>query len=566
MLNYLDIGGDKSAKELDSFESDPSGTDSSSELSLSSSSSESESESEYESFRKAKHRRMDDNLEVDEKADIVALLSSSIRDFLVDKNGDRVKISSLPLSGKYIMICRFDLPLESFTIQGNIYWALKHASSKWSNFQLVVVAKMSPGSEHDSELFYSFLSSLPSCLAVPLDDSDFEFSSDSLILDPSGVVLQQSSCRFLIRHGIKSLPFTENWILTLDNYLFNKSRARPLPLEDLLSLKLSDGLSNIAATDTISVSKLTDKLVGLYLYLNGQLLDTVNRVYQESRSKNRELEIVLVYVSLSDDPQHYMDSVDAVLKGRGISSWWKSPLNDSTFRKLWLICDESERDELIIVGPQGRFVELKGADAITLETVHDLYPYSAEALAHQETTRLIKLSLESLLFPSINYYLVTQQGHHVHLRDLQGKKVLLFIANFDPEESEFKVIIKGMNEWCAEYKQHYMNSSSNTVLVFAPVFSGDLKFTKEESDPRMSFLWDSTMQWLICPPDPHRQLQIYNHVIPKGVVGHDLSYIVFGEDGGIVSADRPKLSNFFLPGQLYHDILLYYIDLFNDGI
>ncbi|KAL5715502.1 protein-disulfide reductase [Ranunculus cassubicifolius] len=511
---------------------------------------------------------------VGSKVNLVTFLSSRERDYLVDGKGKQVKVSTL--EGNYVMIYCFPIPLP-LSPRKQIYCALKSAISIWQKkeikFKLVVVAKMSPG--FGSNDLNVFLSDIPSCLAIPISDSvscdrlwSGIFEYGGLIIDSNQTVLSFGCCSFLKYFGDESYPFTRDHIRSLRVKLEESLEERPVRLESLLGLQLSDRLYN-ADGNVITVSQLKTKLVGLYLFVTGSNphLRTISRVFSESHPA---LEIVVVHVSLGKDHQAcVLRSVLAFIEMK-ISSWWISPYHqDTASRKLWWLCDGYETDSFIIVGPNGKYLERKGINACSALP----YPYAREHLAFQETEILKKLSRDTFLakcFP-------VNPDNHIQLTDLQKKNVILFIGNCD--DRHFKTTLELMEIWCRGNKG--CHEKSNISFVFVPLHASSKKLNF--SDPKMSWILDHPMSWLTCNPDSIIQQTIYQQKILYRLALRDvLSFIAFGEEGRIVSIAHPVLSSYYeanvfndfpllkrgadgnLPDQLYEDVLDAFRDMVDD--
>ncbi|KAL6561289.1 hypothetical protein OROMI_016890 [Orobanche minor] len=104
----------------------------------------------------------------------------------------------------------------------------------------------------------------------------------------------------------------------------------PFKLQGLLQCNCSDTLHKIGLKEKVSISELTEKLVGLYLCHRGNLISTLHKVYQQCKTQQLQFEVVLVYLPLKDcvDPLVYQLNVDTMLKKKQIS-WWCLPFNNS---------------------------------------------------------------------------------------------------------------------------------------------------------------------------------------------------------------------------------------------
>ncbi|KAL5715723.1 protein-disulfide reductase [Ranunculus cassubicifolius] len=509
-----------------------------------------------------------DNFVVGSKVDLVTLLSSRERDYLVDGKGKKVKVSTL--KGNYVMIYCFPIPLPHSS-RKHIYFALKSALSVWQKdkeikFKLVVVAKMSPGSGWDA--FNNFLSDLPSCLAIPISDS---VSCDRLCasIEPYGLILDKyqrvlcfDGCIFLNYFVHESYPFTEDHIKSLWDKLVESIEKLPVHLENLLGLDLNDRLQN-AEGNTITVSQLKTKLVGLYMFVNGSFANRINQIFQNCITLHPALEIVVVHVPLGKDHQACVERSAAALKKMGISSWWISPFQDTdtASRKLWLLCGGYETvslltDSFIIVGPSGEYLESKGS-AVCLALP---YPYGVEDFARKETEKLKELSRDTFL---AECFTAANPGRPM---DLQKKNVILFIGNCD--DSHFNYTLEMMKIWCDRNK---CCEESNIKFVFVPLHASKEDF----SLPKMSWLTDSAMSWLTCRPESEIEKKIIDLTTLRHLACRDvLSFIAFGVEGRIVSIAHPALTSSYyeanarngfpllkrtddgnLPDQLYEDVL-----------
>ncbi|XP_021863319.2 probable nucleoredoxin 1 [Spinacia oleracea] len=480
--------------------------------------------------------------------DIVSLLSTNYRDFLIRNNGEKVMVESL--KGKYVMIFCFFLPVETHSAVDNHCWAIKAAFSEWFDYgrddiQMVMVAKMKRGFVDNEESFIQFFSTFPNCLAIPFHDSkshDYvckslgldgpgvQYSPSAIVLDPLHKILQESSF-FLELYGADSFPFTNERFETL----YEEEHRPLLPLEEILRCKPSDFL--ICNTgehgNKIRVSDLKNKLVAIYLCRYGDFMDELNEIHNLccTNRGNYDMEIVLVYLP-HEEPQQFIARINDNLEQRGISCWWVLPFKDSVSHWLSRLSESnSSMDTLIILDPtSGRYVNPHGEIVMNFFGI-DGYPFTIEAMIEKETARLRTLTLDSLLVLSDEQnYVCTNDGTRVSVEDLRGRNILLYLewthdSIDDPIETSYN-LIKDLYHKIKEYKD------PNFEVVFVP-----MDFSENISSPLECF---TAMPWLECPHDPARADLIWDHICMKGSNKFN-DLIAFGKDGQILTIHALQL-------------------------
>ncbi|VFQ86777.1 unnamed protein product [Cuscuta campestris] len=516
--------------------------------------------------------------------DVISLLSGKgeMKKHLVRKGGDRVVVDKQTFSGKYIMICCFNVPVFRHEQTARYAQALATACSELyssrNDFEMVVVAKMNQLANYEV-YFNHFLSGFPTpCLVVPFEDSERrDFICKYLDLracyDIGCLILEKDTdskrnilfCEspYLARtYGADAFPFTTEKLQEVsanDHMWWDGDVPPPANLEELLGCNPCDILHKTPSPgdhEEATILELSRKVVGVYACVSGDLIPTLGKVYQQCRAEEKEFEIVLVYIPLfadSLDPQVHMANIVSLLQEWGIS-WWQFPpsgnpnklFNSSvSFRVSRCLC-ACRRDRIIIVGRDGSFVEPGGREILSKFGV-DGYPFSSECVVGKELEKLEKLTMESLLVPPPPRDFVYKEKKKIHVSELRGKKILLYLNRF----GDFCLAEK-VRAWYSEMKGTDPNVEVVVVCRFDYIVMAD---EGDESDVTLSELLPF---WHVCPFDPQHSASLVE-VLFKGGCEFD-ALIEFGTDGRVCSmkiasgTDDLPLDIVFDKSQLRDDI------------
>ncbi|KAL6493198.1 hypothetical protein OROGR_032957 [Orobanche gracilis] len=472
-------------------------------------------------------------IEIGKSFDIMSLLSCNGEICDLQRNsGELVKVDEKIFGGKYIMLCCFHVPmfLEDARLLQALTTACLELYTSRADFEMVMVAKMNNWANYEV-VFNHFFSGFPSsCLAVPFSASkhrdyicNYIGLVDSvfhcLFMD-KGTVLFRGHPNFLMCFGADAFPFDEERIKKLCNVELPVWKA-PFNLQGLLQCNCSDTLDKIGLQEKVSISELTEKLVGLYLCNQGSLIPILHKVYQQCKTQQLQFEVVLAYIPFNDpvDPLVYQLNVDTMLKKKQIS-WWRLPFNNSH------------------CGARGEFVDLYGGDVMSYYGI-DAYPFTREALVQWELNKLRAVTLESLLVYGSRDY-VHRGTDMVAVSELQGRNILVYLDIIDRLSMVDRVF-----SWYQEIKA----KDPEFEVVFVRLNGGNT--TGEEDDNLVPLEEVTAMPWLICPFDPDHSALVAKKIFTKAGVGRTL--VEFHKDGRICSFKAQLLLGAHGPGAFPFD-------------
>ncbi|XP_021759705.1 probable nucleoredoxin 1 [Chenopodium quinoa] len=373
------------------------------------------------------------DIEIGKPLDVKSLLFPSRKGCLV-RRGLIVDAKNLKLSGKYVMLCCFMVPLNWNSIAWKVAVACHDLYSKMKNrFEMVIVAIMRDGWTHDKKAFSQFMSAFPSsCLAIPFHAKSHRrrvckylggmFMANMTLVNPAGNVLLHNEV-----HQSMDIEFVP-WYHLANSHAFpfitdadaGLHLTTPSSLEDLLYCRISDFVfrKNPSGSEAFwkekrPISQLKSKLVGLYLYTSGNLLPWLRKIEEACRQSDKELDIVVVYLPDWDrqDPRWYPEFFSTVLAKQNIS-WWVAPYNNTASIILKHLF---EGEKVIIVGPNGSYLDTYGAELMQLYGITG-YPFTVKHVAQKTLAELSKVTLESFL----DLLNMSLEHHHI------GKNILFY--------------------------------------------------------------------------------------------------------------------------------------------
>ncbi|KAE9446022.1 hypothetical protein C3L33_21977, partial [Rhododendron williamsianum] len=375
--------------------------------------------------------------------DLVSLLSSGDRDFLVRNNGDEVKISDLVgkkvglyFSGSWCGPCRRFTP--DFV---EVYQEL----SLKGDFEVVFVS-----SDRVDEAFVAYFAKMP-WLAIPFSDSETRKHLKELfkvrgiphlvILDGSGEVLSDQGVKIVKDYGSEGYPFTPERVKILREE--EEAAAKEQSLRSILVFKSRDFvISNtgikvmLCLRYQIPVSELEGKMVGLYFSMTvhkGCLEFTPKLVqfYNKIKGLSNNFEIVLI--SLDDEEEPFKQGFEAM-------PWLALPFKDKSCEKLARYFEVATLPTLVIVSPDGKTLNPNVAELIE-EHGAEAYPFTPQKLlelAEIEKAKNEAQTLESILVSGDRDFVIEDSGSKVPVSELVGKTILLyFSAQWCPPCREF---------------------------------------------------------------------------------------------------------------------------------
>uniref|UniRef100_A0A2P2JCC1 protein-disulfide reductase n=1 Tax=Rhizophora mucronata TaxID=61149 RepID=A0A2P2JCC1_RHIMU len=309
-----------------------------------------------------------------ESHDVVALLSSSDRDFLIRNNGDQVKIDSL--KGKKLGLyfsASWCGPCRRFTpTLVEVYNGL----APKGDFEIVFVS-----ADEDDASFKSYFSLMP-WLAIPFSDSSRRKHLDGffkvsgvphlVIIGESGEVLSEDGTEIIGEHGVEGYPFTLERIKELQEQ--EEAARRNQSLRSLLVSQSRDYVISSLGRK-VPVSELEGGTVGLYFSFSRRPCVDFNtklvEVYEQLKTRGEKFEIVLI--SLDNDEETFQHSF-------GGMPWLALPSKDKSCSKLARYFELSTVPTLVVIGPDGKTLHQNVAEAIEDHGVQ-AYPFTPEKFA-----------------------------------------------------------------------------------------------------------------------------------------------------------------------------------------
>ncbi|MED6184437.1 hypothetical protein PIB30_047448 [Stylosanthes scabra] len=357
--------------------------------------------------------------------DVLSLLSSPHRDFLIRNNGDQVKIESLKgkniglyFSGSWCGPCRRFTP--------NLVEVYDETSSK-AEFEVVFVT-----SDRDEDSFKGYFSKMP-WLAIPFSDSETISSLKKLfqvrgipslvLLDQAGQVVTKSGVMIIHEHGAEAYPFTSERIQQLQEE--EEEARRNQTLRSILASRSRDFVLS-SDGKKVAVSELEGKVVGLYFYsvvyepcveFTPKLLEA----YEKLRQKGESFEIVAI--PLDSDEESFKKGVENV-------PWLSLPFKDKSIDKLPRYFELSALPTLVIIGEDGKTLHSNVAEAVEEHGIA-AYPFTPDKFAELSEIEKAKeesQTLESILVSGEHDFVIGKDGVKVPVSELVGKTILLYFS------------------------------------------------------------------------------------------------------------------------------------------
>ncbi|GAB4839789.1 hypothetical protein Ancab_020499 [Ancistrocladus abbreviatus] len=431
--------------------------------------------------------------------DLISLLSSEERDFLVRNNGDRVKIKDL--SGKTVGLYfsgSWCPPCRGFTpILIEVYQEL---SSSKGDFEVVFIS-----SDRDEESFNGYLSKMP-WLAIPFSDkatikhlgAKFEVMGipHLVFIDGSGKVTTDEGDELIREYRTKAYPFTQERIDQLKEEEMEARRNQTLK-----SILVSDTRDYVISKDgnKIRVPELQGKMVGLYFCISSygpciEFTEKLMQIYRTLKEKGENFEIVSIPLD---------DSDDEFKEGFATMPWFALPFGDMTCDKLVKYFELNNIPRLVIIGPDGKTLN---SDVAVLIDEHgvEAYPFTPEKLdelAAIEKARLEAQTLGSLLVSGEKDFVIDKSGSKVPVSNLVGKHILLyFSAHWCPPCRSFTPeLIKAYHE---------IKEKEDAFEVI---------FISSDSDQSSFDEYYSSMPWLALPFGDERKASLSRRFKVAGI-------------------------------------------------
>ncbi|EEF37006.1 nucleoredoxin, putative [Ricinus communis] len=368
---------------------------------------------------------MADDPVIDVSHDLLSLLSSDDRDFLIRSNGDQVKISNLVgkivglyFSGSWCGPCRHFTP--------NLVQVYEELSLK-GDFEVVFIS-----SDRDAESFDAYFSKMP-WLAIPFSDQEtckhlkdlFKVRGipNLVFLDADGKVSCDQGVRFIREYGAEGYPFTPERV-----EYFRQEEENAKKNQTLSSILVSSSRDFLISKDgtKIPVSELEGKMVGLYFSVHSHRLcldftPRLEEVYKKLKEKGEKFEVVLI--SMDYDENNFKQGLETM-------PWLALPFEDKSRERLARYFELSALPTLVIIGEDGKTLNKNVAELIEGHGIQ-AYPFTPEKLvelAEIEKARLEAQTLESVLVHGDKDFVIEESGSKVPVSELVGKNILLYFS------------------------------------------------------------------------------------------------------------------------------------------
>ncbi|XP_042399841.1 probable nucleoredoxin 1-2 [Zingiber officinale] len=461
--------------------------------------------------------------------DVVSLLSTDGRNFLIRNNGDKVAIGSL--EGKMIAFyfsvsC---LPhCQLFNLR--LIEVYNELSSQDNGFEIIFVSD-----DRDEDSFNDYFSKMP-WFAIPFSDSwmrrklEKKFSAMGVptlvILDVNGKVLNREGVKAVKGYGAEGYPFTVEKISKLREEAENAKKV-----QTLRSVLVSSYRDYLIANDRskVSVSNLEGKIVALYFTYNDdssrEFTAELAQIYRKLKEIGESFEVVLV--SWDDEESCYDEAIESM-------PWLAFPFNDKSCDKLFCYFDLNEFvwPNIILIGSDGKTMNI---DLIELIDEYgfeawEAYPFSQEKLhelSKKAKAKLESQTLESLLVSGDLDYVIGKKGLKVPIKELVGKTILLyFSARWHPRCRDY------LPKLIEEYHE-IKNVDTDFEIIF---ISSD-----HDQDSFEKFFL--RMPWLALPFGDERKKYL-NRIFkfhPRGQSFVGLTMVVIGPTGRTVTKEAREL-------------------------
>lgn len=275
--------------------------------------------------------------------------------------------------------------------------------------------------------------SLETRLRFPFSRFVYDVYTVSVVVDRTGLVLQCQADDFFLWYGARAYPFT---LKRVERLMFEDAETSKHPsITTLLTSLGRDYLIN-KDNQNVPVRDLEEKVVALYFYEDfpkDDLTQKIQAAYEQLANKEK-FEVVLVYVHDSFDSCEFA-SEEAFWKKFNRMPWLALPFKDPRCKYLKRVFNypvdlegPGPDPRLVIIGPQGEFVEPYGVDILKNFGI-SAYPFSRKRAAEMESgSEYIKtLKLDMLLDPKTSF--TQEDGSKVKLSQLTGKRIIFLIEN-----------------------------------------------------------------------------------------------------------------------------------------
>ncbi|CAK9163494.1 unnamed protein product [Ilex paraguariensis] len=429
--------------------------------------------------------------------DLISLLSSEKRDFVVRNNGDQVKISELV--GKIVGLyfsgsnCR---PSSRFNPQ--LLEVYEELSSK-GDFQVVFIS-----SDRDDESFNGYFAEMP-WLAIPFSDSEtrkcleevfkVEGTPHLVILDGTGKVSSSRAVNLVRNYGAEGYPFTTERVNTMRDE--EEAAKKDQSLTSILVSSSRDFLISNGGNKVL-VSELEGKMVGLYFSIfhksvvefTAKLVD----MYKKLKEKGEDFEIVSI--SLDHEAKSFKQGFETM-------PWLALPFKDKLCGKLIRYFELRGLPTLVVIGPDGKTLNPNVAELIE-EHGAEAYPFTPDklwAFAEIEKAKLEAQTLESILVSEEQDFVIEKGGSKVPVCELVGKSILLYFSA----------------HWCPPCRAFLPKLMTAYHEIKAKDDAFEVIFISSDRDQPSFDEFFSTMPWLALPFGDERKESLERRFQIRGI-------------------------------------------------
>lgn len=450
--------------------------------------------------------------------DVLSLVSSPTRDYLVRNSGDQVKIDEL--KGKTVGLyfsASWCGPCHRFTPK--LVDMYNDVSAK-GGFEVVFVS-----ADKDVDSFNEYFSKMP-WVAVPFSESDTRDKLNDLfkvsgiphlvLLDEYGKVLSDEGVVIVGDYGAEGYPFTPEHLNELKEQEEEAKRN-----QSLSSILVSHSRNFVLSADgkEVPVTELEGKTIGLYFSLasystSAVFTEKLVKVYKELKEKEESFEIVTI--SLDDDEELFKQGLES-------APWLSLPFKDKCCEKLIKYFELSTLPTVVILGPDGKTLHLNVAEAIEGHGIL-AYPFTPKRfteLEEMDKAKQEKQTLESILVSGVQDFVIAKDGVKVPVSDLVGKNILLYFSA----------------HWCPPCRAF----TPKLIEVYHKIKSKDsafeLIFISSDRDQTSFDEYFSEMPWLALPFGDTRKASLSGLFKVRGIP----KLVAIGPSGKTVTTEARDL-------------------------
>ncbi|KAL3368418.1 hypothetical protein AABB24_009328 [Solanum stoloniferum] len=452
--------------------------------------------------------------------DVIKLLGSSDRDFLIRNNGDKVKLDTLKEKkiGLYFS-ASWCGPCKHFT--PNLVEAYNGLLPK-GDFEVVFLT-----ADMDDESFKEYFSKMP-WLAVPFSDSETRKHLNELfavrgiphlvILDASGKVETNSGVKIIVEHGVEGYPFTQERLNELKEQEETAKRE-----QSLKSILESQSRNYVIAADgrKVPVADLEGKIIGLYFSMisfkgHESFTRKLIEMYDKLKAQEGNFEIVMIPLDDEDEDESFKKEFSRM-------PWFSLPLKDKTCEKLARYFELSTLPTLVIIGTDGKTLHSNVAEAVEEHGIL-AYPFTPEKFAELEQIQKAKLeaqTLESILVTGDHDFVIGKDGEKILVSDLVGKNILLYFSA----------------HWCPPCRAFTPQLKEAYETIKAKNGPLEVIFISSDRDQASFDDYFATMPWLALPFGDERKTYLSRLFKVRGIP----ALVAVGPSGKTVTTEARSL-------------------------